>query len=244
MESCARKWTPNPEYKVRPPTGYPPEDGRFVRGNDLSPVAVCVILKWPEDEIPDSIEHLVRVGVESGAALAGTLQTENIGIEKMICNLVANPNIRYLIVCGPESPGHLVGQSIKALSDGGVGEDSRIIASEALTPYLYNIPREMVDRFREQIKVVDLVDVGEPAVVRDAVWACYQEKPTPFRDYELFDPGALAAEPICSRVTWRVLQPWYAPRDDEEAAAVERMHKLMAEIREKKKSKGSGQTTS
>ncbi|MGB9618966.1 MAG: hypothetical protein ACPL7K_00980, partial [Armatimonadota bacterium] len=71
-------WTPNPGNKVQPPAGYPPEEGRYVRGNDLSPVAVCVILKWREDEIPEGIEKLVRVGVESGAALSGTLQTENI----------------------------------------------------------------------------------------------------------------------------------------------------------------------
>ena len=27
--------------KVKPPDGYPPEEGRYVRGNDYSPVAVC-----------------------------------------------------------------------------------------------------------------------------------------------------------------------------------------------------------
>lgn len=43
--------------------------------------------------------RLVEVAIESGAALAGTLQTENIGIEKIIANVVANPNIRYLILC-------------------------------------------------------------------------------------------------------------------------------------------------
>ena len=84
-------WVPDPNRKVTPPAAYPPEEGRFVRGNDLSPVAVCVILKWPEDAIPPDIERLVRVAVETGAALAGTLQTENIGIEKMLCNLLPTP---------------------------------------------------------------------------------------------------------------------------------------------------------
>ena len=55
--------------------------------------------------LPPSIEELTRVAVETGAALAGTLQTENVGLEKVICNVVSNPNIRFLIVCGPESPG-------------------------------------------------------------------------------------------------------------------------------------------
>jgi len=224
-------WSPNPGHKVQPPPGYPPEEGRYLRGNDLSPVAVCVILKWPEDQIPDGIEKLVRVGVESGAALSGTLQTENIGIEKMVCNIVANPNIRHLVVCGPESPGHLVGQSLTSLAVNGIGEDSRIIGSESLTPFLYNVPREAVERFREQVRIVDLIDEGDPGLVRSAVWSCYQEEPTQFRDQVLFDPGAMPGEPICASITWRVRQPWYAPRSDDEQAAVERMHELMERIK-------------
>jgi len=227
------EWVPNPSFKVPVPPGYPPEEGRYLRGNDLSPVAVCVILKWPDDKVPKEIEGLVRVGVESGAALSGTLQTENIGLEKMVCNLVANPNIRWLIVCGPESPGHLTGQAIMALSGNGLDEGGRIIGAEAPTPYLYNIPRESVERFREQIRVIDLLNEGDPGLVRQAVWACYQEEPTPFGEYVLFDPGALPAEPICSTLTWRIRQPWYAPRTDAERQAHERLQEFMAEVRRK-----------
>ena len=229
-DSC---WSPNAARKVLPPPGYPPEEGRFLRGNDLSPVAVCVILKWPDDAIPDSIERLVRVGVETGAALAGTLQTENIGIEKMLCNLVANPNIRYLVICGPESPGHSTGQALLALSANGLDENSRIIGSESPTPYLYNIPREAIERFRRQFRIINLLNEGEPKVVRDAVWSCYQEEPTVFGEYELFDPGAFPAEPICASLTWKVRQPWYAPRTDQEKAAVSRIEEIMERARRK-----------
>jgi len=230
-DGTVEEWKPNPGHKVQPPAGYPPEEGRYVRGNDLSPVAVCVILKWPDDEIPKDIEDLVRLGVESGAALSGTLQTENIGVEKMVCNIVANPNIRYLVVCGPESPGHLVGQTLKSLAANGIGEDSRIVAAESLTPFLYNIPREAVERFREQVRIVDLVGEGDPALVRNAVWSCYQEEPTQYRDQVLFDPGAMPGEPICASITWRVRHPYHAPRNADEQAALERMHELMDRIR-------------
>jgi len=70
-------------------------------------VAVVVLLNAPYGSmppevqtIPHEIEKLVKAAIETGAALSGTLQTENIGIEKIVCNTVANPNIRYLIVCG------------------------------------------------------------------------------------------------------------------------------------------------
>jgi len=87
--------------KVKPSPDYPNERGSYLRGNDFSPVAVVVLLNAPRPlvnqpdtkdiEIPPDIENLVRISVETGAALAGTLQTENIGIEIIICNVVGNP---------------------------------------------------------------------------------------------------------------------------------------------------------
>lgn len=47
-----------------------------------------MVLIYDYDKIPKEIENMVRVGIESGAALSGTIQTENVGIEKMICNVV------------------------------------------------------------------------------------------------------------------------------------------------------------
>jgi tetrahydromethanopterin S-methyltransferase subunit A len=62
----------------------PCREGRFLRGNDYSPVAVIIILTTDPEEIPPEIERLVHAGIVSGAALSGTLQTANIGIEKII----------------------------------------------------------------------------------------------------------------------------------------------------------------
>jgi tetrahydromethanopterin S-methyltransferase subunit A len=208
--------------KVEPPEDYPPEEGCYLRGNDYSPVAVLVILKWIREETPPEIEALVRAGVETGAALSGTLQTENIGLEKVICNVVANPNIRYLVVCGPESPGHLVGATILALAHSGVDERRRIIGAEAPTPYLFNVPLASIDRF---------LDEGRPDVLCEAVRACYQERPTPFRGALLHDPGAYEEPPISRRITWRVLDPAREPKSDEERNQVERVRALMDRVK-------------
>ena len=48
--------------KVAPCPDYPLEDGRYVRGNDASPVAVAIILNHDADKIPPEIEILVRTG--------------------------------------------------------------------------------------------------------------------------------------------------------------------------------------
>lgn len=217
--------------KVKPADDYPPEPGCYLRGNDYSPVAVVVILRWEREKTPPSIEELVRVAAESGAALAGTLQTENIGLEKVICNIVANPNIRFLVVCGPETPGHLAGQAIVALKRNGVDQAKRIIGAEAPTPYLFNTPPEFVERFRSQVTVIDLIDEGSPDVLREAVRACYQEIPTPFREYMLSDPGAYPEPPLSGRITWRITDPVREPKDEQSRAKVERARALAERIR-------------
>ena len=226
--------------KAEPSESYPPEEGCYLRGNDYSPVAVAVILKWIREETPPGIENLVRVAAESGAALSGTIQTENIGLEKMICNLTANPNIRYLVVCGPESPGHMVGDAILALSNNGVDENKRIIGTSAPTPFLFNITSEQIERFRNQIKVLDLINEGLPEVLRQAVCSCYQEEPTQFRDYELFDPGAYPEPPLSGKITWRVTQPEREPKNETERTQTEKLQELMEKVKqavERKKQK-------
>ncbi len=217
--------------KVNPHPDYPPEEGRYIRGNDFSPVAVAIILNCDADKIPPDLELLVRAGIEAGGALAGTVQTENIGFEKMICNIVANPNIRYLVLGGPESEGHLTGQALKALLTNGVDERQRIIGTEAPHPFLYNLPLELIERFRAQLTLIDLQFEGDAEVVRKAVWSCYQESPVSFRQYELFDRGAYPEPPLSGSITWRVTQPWTEPADEAEREALRRARELVERLR-------------
>ncbi len=200
--------------KVQSTSTYPPERGCYLRGNDNSPVAVVVLLNAPYgtmppevQSIPNEIENLVKVAIETGAALSGTLQTENIGIEKIVCNIVANPNIRYLIVCGEDVEGHNTGTAIKALVDNGIDERRTIIGSQAKTPYLFNIPLEAISRFRDQLTLIDLIGETDPEIITKAVWSCYQENPTPFKEYSLYDPGAYSDSAISCSLTWRVEHP-------------------------------------
>ncbi|MGQ9632331.1 MAG: tetrahydromethanopterin S-methyltransferase subunit A [bacterium] len=219
--------------KVNPHPDYPPEEGRYIRGNDFSPVAVAIILNCDADKIPSDLEKLVRAGIESGAALSGTVQTENIGFEKIVCNTVANPNIRYLILGGPESAGHLTGEALKALIANGVDEKKRIIGTNAPHPFLFNLPMEMIERFRKQVSLVDVQFEGDPDVIRRAVWSCYQESPVEFRGYSLYDPGAYPEPPLSGRITWRVTQPWTEPTDEGEREALRRAKELMERLKAK-----------
>ena len=218
--------------KVNPHSDYPPAEGRYIRGNDFSPAAVVIILNCEAENIPRELEALVRAGVESGAALSGTVQTENIGFEKIVCNIVANPNIRYLILGGPESPGHSTGEALKALLSNGVDEKKRIIGTKAPHPVLFNVPMEFIERFRKQLTLVDLQFESDVELIRKAVWSCFQESPVEFRGQRLFDPGAFPQPPLSGRITWRISQPWAEPANEGERDALRKTQELMKKLRE------------
>jgi tetrahydromethanopterin S-methyltransferase subunit A len=217
--------------KVDPHPDYPHEGGRYVRGNDRSPVAVAIVLNCDEEKIPPDLEILVRTGLESGAALSGTVQTENTGFEKIICNVVANPNIRYIVLGGPESQGHLTGEAMIALVKNGVDQKKRIQGTDSPHPYLFNLSMEMIERFREQITVVPLQFESDPGLIRQAVWSCYQEKPVDFRGQSLHDPGAYPGPPMSGKITARITQPWLEPEDDGEREAIKKARELMERLR-------------
>jgi len=221
--------------KVDPHPDYPPEEGRYLRGNDRSPVVVVVILNDPEDKIPPEIEKLVRVGVEAGAALSGTVQTENIGFEKIICNVIANPNIRWAILTGPESEGHLTGEAFKALLTNGVDEKKRIMGTDAPHPLLFNLPMEVIERFREQVSLIDLQFRGTPETVRQAVWSCYQEEPVEFEGQQVYDVGAYPEPPLSGKITNRIMEPWKQPQSKQEQQAVQKMLDWVEKVRKRQK---------
>ena len=221
--------------KVNPHPDYPPEEGRYVRGNDFSPVAVAIILNCEAERIPREIESLIRAGAEAGAALSGSVQTPNIGFEKMICNIVANPNIRYLIIGGPESEGHLTGEALKALFQNGVDEKRRIIGTRAPHPVLFNVTAELIERFRKQLTPIHVQFEDNPDVIRRAVWSCYQEDFVDFRGELVRDPGAYPEPPLSGKLTWRVFQPWTEPEDESEREALRRQRDLIEKLGSKNK---------
>lgn len=217
--------------KVEPPSEYPPEQGRYLRGNDYSPVAVVAILDTDDTKIPLELAELITVAVEAGAAIAGTLQTENLGIEKVVANIVANPNIRYIVLCWREAHGHSPAEALECLIENGVKNDKRrtIIGATAPTPYLANISLVSIERFRKQLKIVNIIKDDEPAFgmlpenVKKAVHACIQEKPTKFDQYLLYDPGAWPEPPICEKISIRLAEPWRPDLTSIERDIIEKM---------------------
>ena len=131
--------------------------GDYRLGNKYSPVAVLIPTK------DDLGLKLQEVAINSGVAIAGFCYTSNVGIEKVIQNILANPNIRYLIVTGHENK-HKSGKAIIMLWKYGIDEKTRRIKcsedeacseEDIPTGYVPNLPLEAIERFRQQVKVID-----------------------------------------------------------------------------------------
>ncbi len=93
--------------------------------------------------------------MERGAAIAGFLQTANIGIAKLLLNLAANRSIKYLVLAGRES-GHGAGDAVRGLFASGVDEGMAIVGAKALDAVVRGVPREAVGEVRKRVKLVDI----------------------------------------------------------------------------------------
>jgi len=125
---------------------WPVASGDYVLGDEGSSVAVLIIGRGAVD-VPAEL-----------FCIKGILKTENIGLEKVIVNIISNPRIRVLVVCGKEEFGHFPGSAIHALMDNGVDERRRIIGTSSAIPFLCDLPGEAIERFRQQVRIVDIMD--------------------------------------------------------------------------------------
>ncbi len=132
------------------PASWPPVVGEYLLLDPSAPVAVTTLasLDFPKQLADQKIP---------GLAIVGKLETENIGIDKLIKNMIANANLRFLILSGIEPTGHLSGQTLLALAENGVDENKRVIGSKGKRPILRNVTLEEIEAFRSQIQVIDLI---------------------------------------------------------------------------------------
>ena len=144
---------------------WPPHPGDYVLGNPKGTVAICTL---SNRDLP---VRLIAAG-EPAVAIAGRCDTENIGVEKVVLNLLANPRIRWLVICGTEAKGHLAGDAFLRLKERGVDASMRVLESASWRPILKNLTLLDVAEFRQQIKEVNLIGVTELEGILAAVRDC------------------------------------------------------------------------
>lgn len=155
--------------------GWPPLPGdyRVLRFN--APVAVCTL---NSDELVERLSAMQPPGL----AIVGTLHTENLGIEHLIRNLLPNPNVRFLVVCGEDTRkaiGHLPGQTLVSLMKHGIDDQGRILHALGKRPVLKNISGEHVEAFRRRIELIDLLGVSDLARIAEDISDLTSRNPGP-----------------------------------------------------------------
>jgi len=164
--------------KKSPASGWPLVKGDFHSGDANSPVAVMTCGS-----------HLDEQGIcDGGAAIAGSCKTENLGLEKVIANIISNPNIRFLLLCGTEVKGHLAGQTMAALHKGGVKE-GRVVGAEGAIPFIENLKDDAIKRFQEQVELVNIMEAEDLGAIKAKI-----------NELKGRDPGAFAADPMVVEV--------------------------------------------
>ncbi len=129
---------------------WPPVVGDYFALDSSAPVAVTTLAS------PDFSKQLADQKIP-GLGIVGKLETENIGIDKIIKNTVANPNLHFLILAGTDPKGHLCGQTLLALSENGVDANGRVIGSLGKRPILRNVSPAEIEAFRKQVQIVNLI---------------------------------------------------------------------------------------
>jgi tetrahydromethanopterin S-methyltransferase subunit A len=164
--------------KKSPASGWPIVQGDFHSGDANSPVAVMTCGS-----------HLDEKGIcDKGAAIAGSCKTENLGLEKVIANIISNPNIRFLLLCGTEVKGHLAGQTMVALHKNGV-KDGRVVGAEGAIPFIENLSGDAIKRFQEQVELVNIMEAEDLGAIGNKLG-----------ELKGRDPGAFAADPMVIEV--------------------------------------------
>ena len=161
--------------KKKPSEPWPVMTGEYEAGNPESPVAVC-----------SCGSHLKGSELmAAGAGLVGPCKTENIGIEKMVANMISNPNIRYLIVTGMEVKGHITGQAIGAFLTDGIDKEGRIVGAKGAIPFIQNLSEDAIERVKQQVQPVMMIDTEDMGAIKAKIQELVSK-----------DPGALDVEPM------------------------------------------------
>lgn len=125
---------------------WPAVAGEYTVLDKSAPAAVSVLASTKLEE------KLVKLK-PAGLCIVGKTETENIGIDKIVKNIIANPAIRFLIIAGKDTEGHQSGKTLLALWENGVDKNMRIVGSTGRRPILKNVSLSEVDTFRKQIQI-------------------------------------------------------------------------------------------
>lgn len=198
--ALAEAFPENASPAAKAPTGagndaWPPEPGEYF-SFPQSPARSVAVSTLAGTALPEVLAKLEPAGL----AIAGKTETENTGIDKLLRNTVTNPAIRFLIVAGGESKGHLSGRTLLALAENGVDKEMRVIGSPGKRPILKNVTAAEVEAFRKQVRVVDMIGCADARRIADKIAELAEKKAPTCGCAECAAPARPAPAPSVRRI--------------------------------------------
>jgi tetrahydromethanopterin S-methyltransferase subunit A len=160
---------PPSEFEYYP---WPVQPGDYDVFQPKAPIAVALL---------GSREDLAFVSSLEGIAIAGSLTTENLGVEHILKNVIANPFIRHVLLFGKDVSGHLPGNALISLVDNGIGNSHKILGATGARALLKNVLTSEVEHFRRQITIHNLMDQHDFTSLRKQVLMLSSSEPVPFK---------------------------------------------------------------
>ncbi len=110
-------------------------------------------------------EEICRKLPAKSFCVAGQLYSKR-GISFLLRNILANPSIRTVIVCGRDDTKS--GQALLAFARNGVDNEYRVRGTENLV-IDREIPRDRLELVRRRVKFINLIGIDDPAKILPAV---------------------------------------------------------------------------
>ena len=151
---------------------WPVLPGAYKVGGRFAPVAVCTLT---------SNELFAPLSSLPGVAIAGRVYSANLGLEKLIMNVTANPAIRFLLVCGKESSYFQVGQAIGSLFSHGLTGEGRILQATGHLPDLSHVDRSRVELSGRQVRLVDCTGETDLSKLAAVIQELVGQNPGPYQ---------------------------------------------------------------
>jgi tetrahydromethanopterin S-methyltransferase subunit A len=161
---------------------WPVVAGSYEIGDRNGSVAVCTLTS---EDLIAPLAHL------PGVAITGKVYTANLGIARIVANVTSNSSIRFLLLCGKDSPIFRPGQSLVALAERGSDAEQRIVGAMGYEPVLSTVALERVSRFRQQVEVIDWSGEENLDLIKDAIGDLVARTPGGF---PLDDSAATSAQ--------------------------------------------------
>lgn len=173
---------------------WPVEPGDYYLGEYESPVAITTLTDL------GLLERLRSVLRKEHYSLLGLTSTPNIGVEKLVRNIVSNPHIAYLVITGRDESRPSVAETILHLKRNGLDGSKRVVGYKAVR--LPNLTMKEVEVFKLHVEILDYRSASPDEVVSTVSrLSTTHRKP---RESVYIDPGELGVRVVAAEDDSRV----------------------------------------